>query len=130
MFIKELIVTDVFRFRLLLNDGEYSNSFAMLATQVKLRAGKCVREQNCPNFLQVQPAFPIFSITCFIFSVEPPGARGSVAPVHGDQGEEAGLQPDGQPGTFLISPINSVDTFIKNLYKLCSYLTLTRASGW
>ena len=31
---------DVSRFRLLLNDGEYSNSFAMLATQVKLELGQ------------------------------------------------------------------------------------------
>ena len=36
-----------------------------------------------------------------MFSVEPSGARGSPAPVHSDQGEEAGLQPDGKPGTIL-----------------------------
>ena len=70
----------------------------MLATQVKLGTGKCVTEQICQNF-----SFSSAIDTCSIFSVEPPGARGSVATVHGDQGEEAGLQPDGQPGAILIS---------------------------
>ena len=51
-----------------------------------------------------------------IFSVEPSGARGGLAPVHRDQGEEAGLQPDGQPGAHL-------------LHKLCSFSAITGQEG-
>ena len=47
----------LFRFRILLNDGEYSNSFVMLATKVKLGA-----------FFPLMPSFPR------PFPVEPSGA--------------------------------------------------------